>query len=38
VAVRAGFESVADLQETLTEQMQSIRATYKRILAADISG
>jgi glutamate-ammonia-ligase adenylyltransferase len=35
VAVRAGFESVAEMQETLTEQMQSIRSAYKRILAAD---
>ncbi len=38
VAVRAGFESVADMQDTLTDQMQAIRATYKRILATDESG
>jgi glutamate-ammonia-ligase adenylyltransferase len=35
VAVRAGFESVRDMQETLAEQMKAIRATYRRILAAD---
>jgi len=35
VALRAGFGSVAELQETLTDQMKSIRSTYKRILTAD---
>ena len=38
VALRAGFQSVGEMQETLTDQMQSIRTTYKRILAADIRG
>src|SRR5215212_1193856 len=38
VSWRAGFESVAELQEMLTEQMKTIRATYKRILAADEHG
>jgi len=36
--VRAGFESVAEMQETLTEQMNSMRAAYKRILATDEHG
>jgi glutamate-ammonia-ligase adenylyltransferase len=38
VALRAGFESVAEMQETLTDQMNSMRAAYKRILAADEDG
>jgi len=38
VSWRAGFESVAELQEMLTDQMKTIRATYKRILAADEQG
>jgi len=32
VALRAGFESVAELQETLTDQMKAIRTAYRRIL------
>jgi glutamate-ammonia-ligase adenylyltransferase len=32
VALRMGFASAADLQQTLTEQMGSIRAAYNRIL------
>jgi glutamate-ammonia-ligase adenylyltransferase len=32
VASRMGFPSVAELQETLVEQMQSIRDSYNRIL------
>jgi glutamate-ammonia-ligase adenylyltransferase len=35
VALRAGFGSVREMQETLTDQMKSIRSTYKRILTAD---
>jgi glutamate-ammonia-ligase adenylyltransferase len=35
VALRAGFLSVCEMQETLTDQMQSIRKAYKRILDAD---
>jgi len=35
VAARMGFASVSELQQTLTDQMQAIRATYKRLLAAD---
>ena len=35
VARRMGFGSVAELQQTLTDQMQAIRATYKRILEQD---
>jgi hypothetical protein len=27
-----GFDSATDLHQTLTEQMQSIRETYNRIL------
>jgi len=38
VALRAGFESVAEMQETLTDQMNSIRAAYQRILATDFHG
>jgi glutamate-ammonia-ligase adenylyltransferase len=38
VALRAGFGLVAEMQETLTDQMKSIRSTYKRILDADIRG
>jgi len=38
VALRAGFASVAEMQETLTDQMQAIRVTYRRILSADIRG
>ena len=37
VALRAGFESVAEMQETLTDQMQSIRAT-PALLATDERG
>jgi glutamate-ammonia-ligase adenylyltransferase len=33
VALRMGFDSATDLHQTLTEQMQSIRETYNRILA-----
>jgi glutamate-ammonia-ligase adenylyltransferase len=33
VALRAGFESVAELQDTLAEQMKAIRASYNRILS-----
>jgi hypothetical protein len=32
VATRAGFESVAEMQETVTEQMRTIREAYNRIL------
>ena len=32
VATRAGFESVAEMQETVTEQMRAIREAYNRIL------
>jgi glutamine synthetase adenylyltransferase len=32
VASRMGFASVAELQETLSEQMQAIRDTYNRLL------
>src|SRR5215213_4300938 len=32
VAFRAGFESVAEMQEELAEQMKAIRAAYNRIL------
>jgi glutamate-ammonia-ligase adenylyltransferase len=32
VATRAGFGSVSEMQETVTEQMQLIRAAYNRIL------
>ena len=32
IATRAGFESVSEMQETLTEQMRAIRAAYNRIL------
>ena len=32
VAKRVGFESVSEMQETLTDQMQAIRETYNRIL------
>jgi glutamate-ammonia-ligase adenylyltransferase len=32
IATRAGFNSVEDLQQTVTEQMQLIRAAYNRIL------
>ncbi len=32
VALRMGFPSVADLHQTLVEQMQSIRESYNRIL------
>jgi [glutamine synthetase] adenylyltransferase / [glutamine synthetase]-adenylyl-L-tyrosine phosphorylase len=38
VASRAGFGSVAEMQETLTDQMKAIRATYKNLLDADIRG
>jgi glutamate-ammonia-ligase adenylyltransferase len=38
VALRAGFGSVVEMQEELTDQMKSIRSTYKRILDADIRG
>jgi glutamate-ammonia-ligase adenylyltransferase len=31
VATRVGFESVSEMQETLTEQMRAIRETYNRI-------
>jgi len=33
VALRAGFESVAEMQEELTEQMRAIRSAYNRILS-----
>lgn len=32
VATRAGFESVAEMQETVTEQMRAIREAYLRIV------
>jgi len=32
VATRAGFESVAEMQETVTDQMRAIRDAYNRIL------
>src|SRR5215213_1336902 len=32
VATRAGFESVSEMQETVTEQMRAIREAYNRIL------
>ncbi|HJS23088.1 MAG TPA: hypothetical protein VJ751_01875 [Pyrinomonadaceae bacterium] len=32
VATRAGFGSVSEMQETLSEQMRAIRETYNRIL------
>jgi len=32
VATRAGFSSVSEMQQTLTEQMRAIRETYNRIL------
>ena len=32
VATRSGFESVLEMQETLSGQMQAIRETYNRIL------
>ena len=35
VATRSGFGSAMELHEALTNQMQAIRATYKRILATD---
>jgi [glutamine synthetase] adenylyltransferase / [glutamine synthetase]-adenylyl-L-tyrosine phosphorylase len=40
VALRVGFESVAEMQEELTEQMRAIRSAYKRIveLATDERG
>jgi glutamate-ammonia-ligase adenylyltransferase len=34
VAARMDFASVAELQETLTEQMQAIRDTYNRLLGS----
>jgi hypothetical protein len=33
VALRAGFETVAEMQEELAEQMKAIRAAYSRILS-----
>jgi hypothetical protein len=33
VALRAGFESVAGMQEELAEQMKAVRAAYNRILS-----
>jgi [glutamine synthetase] adenylyltransferase / [glutamine synthetase]-adenylyl-L-tyrosine phosphorylase len=33
VALRAGFESVAEMQEELAEQMRAIRSAYNRILS-----
>jgi glutamine synthetase adenylyltransferase len=38
VAARAGFTSASELEASLTDQMQAIRATYKRILATDEGG
>ena len=35
VATRVGFESVDAMQQTLTDQMQAIRAAYDRILGQD---
>jgi hypothetical protein len=32
IATRAGFGSVSEMQETVAEQMQLIRAAYNRIL------
>jgi len=38
VATRVGFESADDLQQTLTNQMEAIRAAYNRLLATDERG
>ncbi len=38
VATRIGFESASELQASLADQMQAIRASYKRILDADERG
>ena len=35
VATREGFESVYEMQQTLTDQMQAIRAAYNRILTTN---
>ncbi|HEY0725645.1 MAG TPA: hypothetical protein VGD41_16925, partial [Pyrinomonadaceae bacterium] len=35
VATRTGFNSATELQQTLTDQMQSIRAAYSRIVSTD---
>jgi glutamine synthetase adenylyltransferase len=35
VATRVGFESADDLQQTLTDQMKTIRASYSSILGQD---
>jgi len=35
VATRTGFNSAADLQQTLTDQMKAIRAAYLRIVSTD---
>jgi len=32
IATRVGFGSVADMQQTLAEQMRAIRETYNRLL------
>ena len=38
VATRVGFNSASELQASLTDQMQAIRAAYQRILDTDIRG
>ena len=38
VATRIGFESASELQASLADQMQAIRASYERILDADEGG
>ncbi|HEU4933813.1 MAG TPA: hypothetical protein VFT48_17135 [Pyrinomonadaceae bacterium] len=38
VATRVGFESASELHTSLADQMQAIRATYKRVLATDDRG
>ncbi len=38
VATRVGFESASELHTSLADQMQAIRATYKRVLATDERG
>ena len=38
VATRVGFESASELQASLADQMEAIRAAYNRILATDERG
>jgi glutamine synthetase adenylyltransferase len=35
VATRVGFNSASELQASLTDQMQAIRAAYLRIVSTD---